>query len=81
MHASAVYERGLRTRVMNELDRKRFTVGAAPYLATALTAFRVNPGDSVDYQQRGDVVAHGAASFNDSSFAARPPVFSVCCHR
>lgn len=56
----------------NECSRERLSVAAASDSPPAFTAFRINPGYSVDYQKCANVVTHGAPPLDNSALAASP---------
>jgi hypothetical protein len=65
----------------NKPDCKRLTICAAPDLATAFGIVRVNPGDSLDYQQSAHVVTHCAPAFDQPALAGDPSFLFPPYHR
>src|SRR6202158_4371848 len=69
-----------RTSTLNKLDSKRFAIGAPPDSLPAFTAFRINPGYSINDQQRANVITHCAPALDQPALVTRSFFFAAQRH-
>lgn len=67
--------------MLNESDRNRFPISSSSDAAATFIAFGVDPGYSIDDNQRSHIVPHCTATLGQSAFAIGSSFFAAPGHR